>query len=602
MAAFAELSSCWDKVKNWFSSEPSHECKSLKYLFLQNIFSSLETIPCCLRNAVVIIHMSELNAKKGRKAPRDHLDLNHFSLFSAEEIKNIQKKFSKAAPLSVSLPSQLPISNAYLELLFQTFSTISGVQLFDRHFSQRGLFEIISSHSIANIDLSSSKIDDGKLTELVKAHPRITGLDLSSCLQITDQGMEALAGLDNLRTLRAGGLIGVTAEGLKNIPTKQLEYLDLGEPEGYTAAPNVDDSVCKHISTAHQLKYLDLFSAKKGKISDAGIIALASSVSHLFLLNLHNSYIGSSNALMSLNQLRELVYLNLSDDASEKKIEDDVISMLGTLPKLTILKLSGSISSVDGEVFQSLQDSPLELFWFDGNHHKINRGIKHLPKGVVDLKFSPPEGIPLKESELEPLLEFDRLRGLSLFDLPGNFAHKFAKRRPPLEILEIGISDSKILRALIPFGTTLKNLILIYDPEGDPQAEVLRNFRKLEMLTLSTNFSARDYLAFISELRNLRYLSLTDWSTGSGITREVLIEIAKLPLLEMLCIRNSFLQNEDLEVLTQAPSLSHVELYSDPKGPGINDGALVYFRKMRSLTYLDTGGQLSERAIEELRL
>lgn len=609
MAAYAELTSWWDTLRSWFDPRNQHECKSPKYLFLQSKLSTLQTQPCCLRNAMVIVHLSELNAKKAKKAPEDHLDLNQFSPFSPQEVKKIQKHFSKNAPSSVSLPSDLPVSKAHLDLLFETFPSICGIQLSNLHLSEKSVFQVVSSRAIANIDLSSSQLDDQQLSQLVESHPMISGIDISSCFHITDVGMEALSKLRDLRTLRAGGLVQVTAEGLQKIPTMQLEHLDLGDPEGATASSNVDDAVCRHISGARALRYLDLSSAKKGKITGEGILSLASSVSELFLLNLHNSYVGSSEALMSLEQLKNLVYLNLSDDASDKIIDDDVVSMLGTLPKLRILKMSGSIKSKDGEAFKTFQHSPLELFWFDGNHHKINRGIKYLPKGIVELKFSPPEGAPLKEADLEPLLEFDRLKGLSLFDLPGDFAQKFAMRRPPLEILEIGISDSKTLSALIPFGRTLRNLILIYDPEENPHAEALRNFRELEMLTLNTNFSSEDYLTFIPVLKNLRYLSLTDWSmdrsnptTQPGIDGRVLDAIGKLPYLEMLCLRNAFLRNEDLLGLTQAPSLSHLEIHPDnPENGRIDDNALVYFKAMRSLTYLDVDGQLSESALEQLK-
>jgi hypothetical protein len=185
------------------------------------------------------------------------------------------------------------------------FCPLGGVELFDMNFyltseliqwlMRRGvlvrnipvaiedsnLFDLIeySRETLRSINLSHSQISDDLLAAFLGECPRLTSIDLRSCHQLTDRGIQSLvAQKKNLRQLNLGGCGRLTADSIRAISEScpELQELNLSSLQSIT-----DKEVVLLISGCPYLLKLNLSSTA---ITTDSVSAVISAYPHLMSL------------------------------------------------------------------------------------------------------------------------------------------------------------------------------------------------------------------------------------------------------------------------------------------------------------------------------
>lgn len=215
--------------------------------------------------------------------------------------------------------------------------------------------------------------------EQLKALTDLRYLDLSSCQQITDQGVECLKGLRQLCHLQLGWSHQITDEALMHLRLlTHLEYLDL------SGCSQITDQGIEHLTRCKKLRYLNLSRCEY--ITDKGI-----------------------------EHLEPLEDLNSLDLSRCDQITDRGVGALTALTRLCRLVLSGchQITDEGVEQLETLTDlAHLDLSWCKTI---TDTGVAHLKKitTLQTLDLSMCEGISEDACE-----DFRRERGeVTLFEM-----------------------------------------------------------------------------------------------------------------------------------------------------------------------------------------
>ena len=187
---------------------------------------------------------------------------------------------------------------------------------------------------IRQLNLSGTKINNSFLARLSSLTPNLQDLNLTKCPDITDDGLEHLASLKELRNLSLEGCYRITDDGLKHLsPLKELRNLSL---EG---CDRISDNGLKHLASFTELRSLSL--AKCFRITNDGLQYLVP-LKKLQNLSLDECREISDDGLQHLASFAELRSLSL---VKCFRITNKGIILLSfkTLPKLRILSFGAGL-------------------------------------------------------------------------------------------------------------------------------------------------------------------------------------------------------------------------------------------------------------------
>ncbi|MDA1051830.1 MAG: PQQ-binding-like beta-propeller repeat protein [Planctomycetota bacterium] len=220
------------------------------------------------------------------------------------------------------------------------------------------------------VDLAGLPISDRGLAQLATT-PRLRGINLELCGQITDRGIEHLQQAAELRVLRLTGT-GITNDGLQHLTTlRHLSALDLEVCE------QVTDDGCRALGTMRQLKALILKKTgfEPQRITPAGLEKLGG-LKALESLSLYGNQIDDDSlaTLAELTNLREL-------DLSLTAISDTGLAHLASLSKLERLDLLYSV----GFAGPLITDAGLESL----HSHRHLRSLNLVGAKITDVGLQP---------------------------------------------------------------------------------------------------------------------------------------------------------------------------------------------------------------------
>lgn len=173
---------------------------------------------------------------------------------------------------------------------------------------------------IIKVSLRDRPVNDKGL-KAIDEFKDLEELDLSSCRQITDDGLVHIAGLTNLKELVLWNTT-ISGRGLEHIAgLQQLEILNVA------LCAKIGDDDLKPFGRLTKLRELDLASV--GGVTDTGLSSLKP-LTHLRWLNLYNAKITDAG-LEHLYGLTELETIVLN---GTKVTDDGVEKLKAALPKL----------------------------------------------------------------------------------------------------------------------------------------------------------------------------------------------------------------------------------------------------------------------------
>lgn len=198
-----------------------------------------------------------------------------------------------------------------------------------------GVSYITTYSNLTSINLSKCNLSDNSLIKISKL-TKLTHLDISLNLLITDPGIKNIAKLDNLKYINLSELSGVTDKGIKYIcgGCKNLEHIELSGHYGVTNAS------LKELSALPNLRIIiihDCFS-----INGHGLKYLSINVEHLDLFGCGKI---NENDLATISNLSKLVYLNIGHITN---ISDESFLYLHSLRNLTNLTVSKTLINSSG--------------------------------------------------------------------------------------------------------------------------------------------------------------------------------------------------------------------------------------------------------------
>ncbi|MFO1096591.1 MAG: PQQ-binding-like beta-propeller repeat protein, partial [Planctomycetaceae bacterium] len=181
--------------------------------------------------------------------------------------------------------------------------------------------------------------------------PRVVGLNLELCREISDDALDELSSISGLRVLILAGT-NVSAAGLEHLtPLKQLVALDLEVCDAIT------DAACAQLQDWAQLRALVLKKSgfERERVTDRGLEHLVR-LGRLEQLNLYGNQITDAGLvhLQGLTALRKL-------DLSLLPITDIGIAHLQTLQELQSLELLYSVGFAGPTLTDAMTDSLMSL-------------------------------------------------------------------------------------------------------------------------------------------------------------------------------------------------------------------------------------------------
>lgn len=196
---------------------------------------------------------------------------------------------------------------------------------------------------VKKLDLSHRKdLTDHQLASLIQAYPNLQTLNLSGCLQMTTQGLTAVAKLSQLQFLDLSSCRQITDQGLATLTQLQnLRTLDLSR------CLQITDQGLTSLIQLQNLRTLSLLRCTQ--ITDQGLTSIAQ-LQKLRTLSLLGCLEITDQGLASLAQLPHLQTLDLSNC----NITDQGLTFLAQLPHLETLYLSES-NQLTEEGLRSIQ-------------------------------------------------------------------------------------------------------------------------------------------------------------------------------------------------------------------------------------------------------
>ncbi len=209
--------------------------------------------------------------------------------------------------------------------------------------------------NITDLEVSWYPMTDRFLQTLSKMCPLLEHINISFCKDITDEGLEALLTLQQLKYIAVAGCCKITGEALtKTKNGLPLQHLNLNHLPQLT-----DETVIKILGAHSQLRELLMAGCKKmtpeafgseeqqlppleklalasWNIPDEKLVIIAHKTPHLTFLNLNQSrgysWKGLADALAKWNKLRHLEYVSARLD-----VEDPNAQLQGLYPQVKFI-------------------------------------------------------------------------------------------------------------------------------------------------------------------------------------------------------------------------------------------------------------------------
>ncbi len=395
--------------------------------------------------------------------------------------------------------------------------------------------EIISQlDQITSLNLDGSKlVTDNGLQHLARM-PQLRELILGG--QITDRGLEVLTHLRELRVFKMFWQSNVSDEGVANLRfCDQLEEVDLlgcNTGDGATAAlagkPNLRRFKTGQNVSDDGLGLLQQFPAFKTPSAEEpafGLMSFSAEPTNLLidgpftaagLQNLHGlgGLVGLSffwhtsrlrgDDLQALDGLSNLVYLGCQGQLCD----DDAMGHIAALPKLRMLMGQGTVATDEG--FRSLsQSQTIEYFWGRECPNLTGSGfvaLSRMPalKGLaVSCKF-------VDDAALATLPDFPSLRELMPMDVRDEgFQHIGRSQNLESLILMYCRDTTDVATSHIVGMPNLRKYHAGYNLITDTSLELLSQIRSLEEISFEGCKSITNSgLPSLTTLPNLRELSI----------------------------------------------------------------------------------------------
>jgi hypothetical protein len=389
-------------------------------------------------------------------------------------------------------------------------------------------------NQITSLNLDGSKrLTDEGLQHLARM-PQLRELTLAG--GITDVGLDVLKHLPDLRVFKMFWQSGVSDEGVSNLRfCQQLEEVDLlgsnvgdGAISALTGKPNLRRFKTGKNVTNEGLKLLrhfPNFESWQGGEPDYGLMSFAAEPTNLLidgpytregLENLRglDGIVGLSffwhttrlrgNDLQALADMGNLGYLGCQGELCD----DDAMKHIAALPKLRMLMGQGTVATDEG--FKSFSQSPtIEYLWgrecpnLNGAGFTALAAMPSLKGLAVSCKF-------VDDTALGRLPEFPALKELMPMDVRDNgFRH--IRRCQQLEsLLLIYCRDTTdVATSHIAGLPNLRKYHAGYTLITDRSLEILSGIVSLEELSLEgCKFITDSGIPFLTTLPNLREVSI----------------------------------------------------------------------------------------------
>ena len=360
---------------------------------------------------------------------------------------------------------------------------------------------------------------------------------------VSDQGLNALQGLDSLRLLNLSAMRFISDEGLKCVAgLTKLKSLDVSYSD--LALKPISDLGMLQIRNLTQLERLQLH---RTKITDAGLAGL-SEMQHLKELGLPTGVSNQTlHRIKDLNVLESLV-LPFAD------VDDQGVADLSNLKSLKSLNLAvsnkGNVTETGIGYLKNLR-SLRSLFL--QNSSVTDEGLSTLAK-LPSLESLTLNGNHISFQGLDHLRQAAALRHVSLSGLTGDPDLQHLRSLTELRSISIGKHEGMEI-----------------GKDSDSRLEPLSGLLKLERLDLDDVALSDASLRHFKHMRQLRWLFARN--RQNKITDEGLSHLSELTKLESLCISGA-----------------------------ITDQGLSHLRNLRFLRVCRLGSRtLSDQALDQLR-
>ncbi len=363
--------------------------------------------------------------------------------------------------------------------------------------------------SLRTLKIDTNKFDDSGMKN-VAALTQLENFDAYWMREITDEGIAYFKNLPNLKKLQILSS-KVTDDGLLCLQAcPNIDYLAL--PRG------ISDTGLTNLSRFSRLKYL---GASNGSYSDKGIAELTKCklLEHLII----NSSGLTDESLRYVSQLKKLESLFIKGEV----ISDEGIKYIA---KLTYLKeLNVTSDQLTNKAIEELAPlHSLTSLSIEGNAISVS-GLKYL-NNLKNLKILNIKKIKQDNSDIMDISGLTELEDMTLF-LNVDFNYR---------------------------DGSLANIARFRDKDW----ACLAKLTKLQRLQI-TGFGISDAgMKYLSDLKNLEFLSIQCLREES-ITDDGIKQLASLPNLYRLVIKDGHFTDKALEYLSGMPALNNLELTSD---------------------------------------
>ena len=429
---------------------------------------------------------------------------------------------------------------------------------------------------VVEISLRAPKINfisDDALRPLAELDT-LKSLDLASCANVTDKGLEHLATLNHLERLTLGRN-KIHGEGLASLKKlTKMKSLVLGNP--------ISDEELRHLGNFQQLVQLSLYGTR---VTDAGIDHVAG-LTNLRDLNLNGTVV-TDKGIHKLQSLTKLESLVLPCAAT-----DEMLCSLVPMTQLRRLRLG---RWVFGRKSQSLRTKRVTM---EGVFELITGQQKRdlvTAIGVMGLSHElDDEGnvifLSLSEEYETPkiangVIRFcNRLNKLERLTLGSSSItdEGFMDYQPPPTLTSLRLTSDLLTGRVLSHVNSMHGLKLLVGPGNTTGAQMahLTDLKKLESIELSgrtVDSTGMKHLASLSDLRVLRL-------HATSISNESVAQLTGLRKLRELSFRGTALGDASLTHLGQLTQLTNLDLSET----GITDAGLTHLQGLLSLEELDT--------------
>ncbi|HJZ92889.1 MAG TPA: leucine-rich repeat domain-containing protein [Gemmataceae bacterium] len=393
------------------------------------------------------------------------------------------------------------------------------------------------------------------LRPLLAASPAAVGLNLNQCYNVSDVGVEHLAGITTLHSLSLGNT-KVSDAGLKHLSGLT------GLEELYLADDKLTNAGLAHLSKLTSLRKLSVFS--KG-VTDAGYKHLAGMTK---LEEIHVGDIGHSPGDACLAHMKGMTQLRKLG-TSRDKLTDAGMAHIRNFTELRELRLEAEKVTADG--LKNL--APLK---------KVTR-LTVMSCPAINGEAMAAVGGMTGLEELE-IIYCGALK-------PEAAAH--LNRLTNLKKLRFDSVHDAALQGIAGL-TKLEDLRLYYAGVGDAGLKHLGALKGLRELSLSNNPVTDAGLEHLAGLSNLRELNLASTQvTGNGLKH-----LAGLTNLKTLYVSDCKIAGPGLEHLKGLTGLQDLSLGGNP----LTDAGLEPLKSLTDLTSLNlTGTKVNDEAVLALK-